>query len=186
MVRTMFSAISLGGLFFLNPATAQTLATTPAPTMYLQASTGDSHSKGLVVGATFPWQGASMALGTGALSIHFDGWVGSWRNQRRHVKRFDSTTLGFGPMLRWRGSEGASPLFMEIGVGVMYSHKTLYYNGKPMGSHWNFTPQAAVGSNFGSKNQHELSLRFFHASNAGIKKPNPGLDFIQLRYAHSF
>jgi hypothetical protein len=31
-----------------------------------------------------------------------------------------------------------------------------------------------------------VGLRLSHVSNAGIKEPNPGENFLQLRYARSF
>ena len=34
--------------------------------------------------------------------------------------------------------------------------------------------------------RHELALRLQHFSNAGIKHPNPGENFVQLRYAQGF
>jgi hypothetical protein len=42
----------------------------------------------------------------------------------------------------------------------------------------------AVGRMFGAERQHELVLRLEHFSNAGIDHPNPGENFVQLRYAH--
>ncbi len=50
----------------------------------------------------------------------------------------------------------------------------------------NFVSQPGVGRSFGSDGRHKLSLRFQHYSNAGIKSPNPGEDFLQLRYAWRF
>ena len=34
--------------------------------------------------------------------------------------------------------------------------------------------------------QEKLALRIQHFSNGSIKKPNPGENFIQLRYSHSW
>ena len=51
---------------------------------------------------------------------------------------------------------------------------------------FNFGDHLAVGRNFGQRSEHELSLRLQHFSNGGIKHPNPGEDFIQLRYAYRF
>jgi lipid A 3-O-deacylase len=41
----------------------------------------------------------------------------------------------------------------------------------------------AIGRRFGASKEHEVMLRLQHFSNAGIKHPNPGEDFLQLRYA---
>ena len=39
---------------------------------------------------------------------------------------------------------------------------------------------------FGEQKLNEISLRFEHHSNAAIKQPNPGENFLQLRYARRF
>ncbi|WP_240621911.1 acyloxyacyl hydrolase [Alteromonas alba] len=39
---------------------------------------------------------------------------------------------------------------------------------------------------FGNNNEHHVAVRYFHYSNAGFKKPNPGLDFIALSYQREF
>jgi lipid A 3-O-deacylase len=43
-----------------------------------------------------------------------------------------------------------------------------------------------VGRSFGADRRHELSLRVSHFSNCGIETPNPGENFLQLRYATKF
>lgn len=43
-----------------------------------------------------------------------------------------------------------------------------------------------LGVSLGAQRRHELLLRLQHVSNAGLKQPNPGLNFLQLRYALHF
>ena len=50
----------------------------------------------------------------------------------------------------------------------------------------NFSDNIGVGRSFGARDEHEVSLRWQHTSNAGIRKPNPGQDLILVRYAHAF
>jgi hypothetical protein len=57
---------------------------------------------------------------------------------------------------------------------------------KEFGTRFNFVDTAGVGRSFGAQRKHELGLRLVHMSNAGIKEPNPGENFLQLRYAASF
>ena len=38
----------------------------------------------------------------------------------------------------------------------------------------------------GTQGHHEINLRLVHVSNGGIRKPNPGQDFGQLRYVYWF
>ena len=68
----------------------------------------------------------------------------------------------------------------------MLSHKHFYASDERMASRWNFASLLGLGMNWGPRQEHELSLRLQHASNAGVKEPNPGVNFLLLRYAHAF
>ncbi len=107
-------------------------------------------------------------------------------NKDLNNHRFTTPALGIGPSLRWRGRQGTSPWFVEAGTGIMATGKRLYNDGQRMGTRFNFASHVGVGMNFGHQRAHELSLRLQHASNAGIQNPNPGINFVQLRYAHAF
>jgi len=50
----------------------------------------------------------------------------------------------------------------------------------------NFGDHLAVGRTFGGRAEHDLAARFQHFSNAGIRQPNPGENFLQLRYSRRF
>lgn len=171
------------GLLWAASALAQTA---PAPTMYLQAGAGDHNSAALTVGATFPWGNWSWSLGSGTVRGHWDAYVGGWSGKDLSDHRFTTAVIGIGPSLRWRGAQGTSPWFFEAGTSLMVSNKYFYNGDERMGTRWNFASHLGLGRNFGSASQHELSLRVQHASNAGIKKPNPGINFLQLRYARAF
>jgi len=43
-----------------------------------------------------------------------------------------------------------------------------------------------IGRRFGDRGRHEISMRVEHFSNGSIKKPNPGENFLQLRYTRYF
>jgi len=43
-----------------------------------------------------------------------------------------------------------------------------------------------VGFNFGEQRQQEVALRLQHFSNAGLHNPNPGENFLEVRYAWRF
>ena len=50
----------------------------------------------------------------------------------------------------------------------------------------NFSDNLGLGRTFGARGEQELSLRWQHTSNGGIRKPNPGQDLLLVRYAHAF
>ena len=169
-----------------SSALAQTASQRFERSLYVQVGTGDSSSRALVLGMTHPWSATAWRLAGGTVRGHWDGWVGAWRNQDGRGDSFYAAVLGAGPSLRWRGQQGASPWFAELGTSVMVSSKHLYNSGRRMGTRWNFASHLGVGMHLGHRQAHEISLRLQHASNAGIKKPNPGLNMVQLRYARAF
>lgn len=155
-------------------------------TWYVQGGLGEDSSRALVVGTTRPWQREAWNMGSGQIRGHWDAWLGGWSNRDLNQHRFTTPALGIGPSLRWRGDAGRSPWFAEVGTAIMVTGKTLYNSGTRMGTRWNFASHIGIGTNFGAQQNQQLTLRLQHASNAGIKRPNPGLDFVQLRYARTF
>lgn len=168
------------------PVLAQPIPSNPSPTMYLQAGAGDDSSRALVLGVTLPWKSWSWSLGSGQVRGHWDLYAGAWSGRDLAQQRFHTAVFGGGPSLRWRGQQGASPWFLEAGTGLMVSNKHFYANHERMATRWNFASHIGLGMNWGLHQAHELSLRLQHASNASAKKPNPGVNFLLLRYAHAF
>jgi lipid A 3-O-deacylase len=86
---------------------------------------------------------------------------------------------GFNPFIvRWNFTSGKrlAP-FLELGGGVLFTNKDL-----PLASsNVNFTPQAAIGMNIFTRAKRAVSLdfRYEHISNAGLAKPNPGINTLQ-------
>jgi hypothetical protein len=89
-------------------------------------------------------------------------------------------------VLRYRFGRGGSDWFAEGGIGVSYFNGLYERDDKRFSTRFNFYDTLGVGRNFGARREHEVTLRVLHVSNGGIKKPNPGENFVQLRYGHSF
>lgn len=90
------------------------------------------------------------------------------------------------PTLRMQLSQGRSPWFFEVGVGASWMDQKFITPRKEFSTQWNFYDVLGVGYSFGGRHAQELGARWVHVSNAGIKKPNPGQDFLQLRYVARF
>ena len=182
--RRIHGAVAIASLLTGAAAFAQSMDS--RPTWYLQAGSGDESAHTLVLGATLPWKNWSSRIASGQVTGHWDAWIGGWSNKNLQRDRFTTPALGIGPSLRWRGLDGQSPWFWEAGTAVMVTGKRLYNSEQRMGTRWNFATHIGAGMNFGPQRSRELSLRGQHAANAGIKKPNPGLNLVQLRYAQAF
>ncbi|WP_228529781.1 acyloxyacyl hydrolase [Diaphorobacter caeni] len=166
-----------------QPSTSADLS--QAPSIYLQGSGADGGTHAATVGMTLPWNGWSYDLWGGqvrgfwdiyATRLSFDGIHGHDR----------SWMLGLTPTLRWRAYNGSSPWFVQAGIGLSYMTDRYITVHKEFSTSFNFASHLGVGYSFGEQRRHELQLRVEHISNAGIKHPNPGENFAQLRYAYHF
>jgi lipid A 3-O-deacylase len=153
--------------------------------VYLQWGS-NSESPGtsaLTIGATAPMLPGREFLGA---RLHWDGFVSQWRGDNSAGVRASYTQLGLMPTARWRFSEGRSAWFADAGLGITYLDGEYSTPDHTFSTRWNFTQRVALGRSFGEQGRHELSLALQHFSNAGIEKPNPGENFISLRYAMRF
>lgn len=96
------------------------------------------------------------------------------------------TQLAAIPVLRYRFADGGSAWFVEGGIGATVTSSVFRSRDKHFSTAFNFGDHVGLGYAFGAARKDEVVLRAEHFSNAGIKHPNPGENFLQLRYAHYF
>ncbi len=140
------------------------------------------HQTTIGVIGPLPW--TSQFAGT-KVTTYGDGYISQWRASAAGGDR-SYTQLAFVPSARFRFDDGASRWFADAGIGVSYLDDIYATPRHSFSTRFNFTEFIALGRSFGDDNRHEVSLRIQHYSNAGIKKPNPGENFLQLRYAVKF
>ena len=92
------------------------------------------------------------------------------------------TAYGFGlnPFaLKWNFVPRHNVMpYIDIGGGTLFSNDKV----PPGTSHVNFTTSGAIGAHFlRSKYNWSVELRFMHISNAGLIRPNPGINTLQVR-----
>lgn len=152
-------------------------------TVFAQAGVGDQSTQAYLLGASWdwPWQ---RSVGIGSLGAYFEGAFGRWttRNDAAHATAWP-TQIDATPVLRFHPVSPLNHWFAEIGVGANYIVPVFRSGHKRFSTEFNFGDHAALGRQFGSRGRQELSLRIEHFSNAGIDHPNPGENFVQLRYA---
>jgi lipid A 3-O-deacylase len=93
-----------------------------------------------------------------------------------------NTAYGFGVnpfALKWNfATHGSVVPYVDLGGGTLFTNTKV-----PEGtSHVNFTTSGALGAHF-LRGKYNLSaeIRFMHISNAGISRPNPGINTVQVR-----
>lgn len=167
---------------------------------------------GLSAAHAFDWKpdGASLQVGAGGKGTTMAGvgivWDWDFQRMRRKAELTAHTELMFNhwrgnaaggghetltqvvvlPSLRMRLDRGASPWFIELGIGASWMDQNFATPHKRFGSRWNFYDMMGIGRSFGGEHEHEVNLRWVHVSNAGFRQPNPGQDFLQVRYVRRF
>jgi hypothetical protein len=126
----------------------------------------------------------SYGLGAGRLGLYFEVSLGRWRATLEDGSTSSAwvSQIGITPVLRWTKPAHGSPWFAEIGVGANVLTPIYRSGDKSFSTAFNFGDHLALGRTFGVRDQHEIAVRLQHFSNAGIKHPNPGEDFVQIRY----
>ncbi|SAL57841.1 deacylase [Caballeronia arvi] len=115
-----------------------------------------------------------------------EGHVGYWHSTLDYATNPDIWEFGVTPMLRFVKSSGYFRPFIEIGVGVrLLSHAriTPFFTASTA---FQFSDVVGVGMIFGEKQSYQAGFRYQHLSNAGIKEPNPGINFSQLYLQYNF
>jgi hypothetical protein len=152
--------------------------------MFLEVGGADHSTYAATAGLVWPWAWKSVRLG-GELTASTEVFASYW-SARAASGRQSFTQVGIVPLLRYRFSGGSSPWFVEGGIGISLLNEVYRTPHKQFGSSGNFYDVLAVGRSLGDARSQELSLRLTHMSNADIKRPNPGENFLQLRYGMKF
>jgi lipid A 3-O-deacylase len=182
--RLIAALLGIGiGLSCVGEAAAQ--AFTHPSAAFVQSGSAQG-TRALTVGLSwdlpYRWR-----LGPGELSSYLEASYAYWQIQSAdraglsHLSQF-----ALIPVLRYRPADGASPWFFEAGLGLTATSSVYRTRQKSFSTSFNFGTHLAVGRSFGERRQHEIALRLEHFSNAGIKHPNPGENFVQIRYTRRF
>lgn len=152
---------------------------------YAQWGAGE-HTRMHVIGATWDW-GWRKDFAWGHATGYWDASIGRWSSEHEGTRSSAWVTqLGVTPVLRLHPASWAPGVFLEGGIGVNVLNPIYRNRDKRFSTRFNFGDHLALGWQFGVQREHEVALRLQHFSNAGIKKPNPGENFVQLRYAYRF
>jgi hypothetical protein len=120
-------------------------------------------------------------------SVYLEGSVSRWQTRGgRATDHGVLTQLALVPVVRYRFDEGRSPWFVEGGIGATVSSSVYRNLDKHFSTAFNFGDHLGVGYAFGPARKDEIALHAEHFSNGGIKRPNPGQNFLELRYVHYF
>ncbi len=190
-LRHVSTALWIGAAAaFTAPVQAMALAPPRPAAGFVQVGASEdawSISGGLIWPSQWNWP---RRLASGRWTGHWEASAAAWvTTRRRHGQDTGgSAQVGLTPVLRWwpGGSDEASCAYLEGGIGLNLIVPVFRSAERRFSTWFNFGDHLACGCAFGPGRQHDLSLRFEHFSNASIRQPNPGENFVQLRYAWRF
>ena len=116
------------------------------------------------------FRGASWELGG-----YWDLSAGGWRNGEETI--YD---VGLTPVFRLEGTAPGSP-YLEAAIGFHLISDLQIDSERSFSTRFQFGDHVGIGRRFGPRERYDVSLRLQHLSNGGIRNPNPGIDFLQLR-----
>ena len=156
-------------------------------TMFAQAGgAADESTSAYALGANWNWN-RGRRLGRGYITGYTEASIGSWRTDaaaRGGARNYSQ--FGVTEVLRYFPGDGPHLWFAEIGVGANYITPVYQGEGKSFSTEFNFGDHLAVGRILGQQRLGSVALRLQHFSNGGIDAPNPGENFLQLRYTYQF
>lgn len=150
--------------------------------LFLQAGVAEEKTQAYVFGAAWDWPWRR-DLSSFTVSGYFEAAVGRWETEQDNTRGSAwATQIGLTPVLRFHPTGAARQWFAEIGVGANMILPLYRSSDKQFSTEFNFGDHFAIGRQFGKEGRHEISARIQHFSNGGIDHPNPGENFVQLRY----
>ena len=131
------------------------------------------------IGAQWKWdkrwlEGAEYHVGG-----YWDAQIGYW-NGATDIADFSLT-----PTFRLERNQGYG-LYAEGAIGFHYLSSRNVTSTKQPSTNFEFGDHLGVGYRFGDQGRYDVQLRFQHLSNAGIKHPNPGINFTLVRFQYHF
>jgi len=151
----------------------------------LSVQIGRSPDKTNVLAVGAVWDSRWRAGQRVAFSAYGEVMLSHWRADAIGGGHQSLQQLTLLPVLRIQ-PRAESPFFFDIGIGASYLGTDYATSDKRFSTRWNFYDVLGAGYRFGPSGKHEIGLRLVHVSNAGLRHPNPGEEFVMLRYATRF
>jgi lipid A 3-O-deacylase len=178
-MKHFISTIFVGGVFGLAALPAQAVNG-----VSIELGTGDSTDMGRV-GVQWDWNKRWLQTGEWHVGGYWEASIGRWHRDTNAVgQNSNLTDVGFTPVFRFQRNDLKGP-YAEAAVGFHWLSRT-QIGDKRMSTQFQFGDHLGAGYRFGDKGQYDLGFRYQHLSNGGIKRPNNGINFSQVRLQYHF
>jgi hypothetical protein len=122
------------------------------------------------------WKQESAWLARHNWQLYWDASLGGWYSETGTV-----LDLGLTPVLRH--ARHARGVYFEAGIGGHLLSDSNVSRNLSLSTRFQFGDQLGIGYRF---ERYDLAVSFQHLSNAGIRNPNPGVNFLLLRLQYHF
>lgn len=127
-------------------------------------------------------------IGGWRLNNYWQGAVAAWDWDETGNGRDHLVDVGADAVLRLQKETawvGTLTPFIEAGLGLHWLSQS-ELDELQLSSHYHFASQFGIGFAFGEKRDIDFSWHIQHLSNAGLKEPNPGINFSILKIGYRF
>lgn len=129
------------------------------------------------LGLAWNWDARWWERGGWHLGAYWELQLGEWNNG--HNTRDVSLT----PVFRYQRSSGEVRPYLEAAIGFHMLSDLNISRRRFFSTRFQYGDHLGVGVRLG---RHDLGVRLQHVSNGGLARPNPGINFLLLRYQRHF
>jgi lipid A 3-O-deacylase len=155
-----------------------------ADSISLEAGSGNK-TRVIRLGAQWAWDAEWNILDNARLSGYWDVSLAYWHGTRHKDNPSSDQNLaaiGITPVFRLT-PKGAYGAYVELGIGGPHVLSELYDNNRrQLSTNLQFGSHLGLGYIF--SNKLDAAIRYQHYSNASIKKPNDGVNFLIFRLSY--
>lgn len=139
------------------------------------------------IGAGWDWGKQWFTDGEWLVTGFWEASIGTWRGNSTVGNNRTITDIGVTPVFRLQQKNmGSFAPYAEAAIGFHMISPTFIYANRQFGSAFQFGDHLGLGVRFGERRQFDFAYRYQHLSNGGIKQPNQGINFSQVRFAYRF
>lgn len=160
---------------------AQTLAADSVMLETGRSFTRDHSIEITRLGFTWDWRRQWSLTERWTVGGYWETSVGHWRGGGR-LAPHETWDFAAGPVLRLSGVGGSGWLpYAEAGLGLHWLSNRRFSDSMRSGTQYQFGLTLGAGVRFGKEGRYDLGWRVRHLSNAGIRMPNYGVNFSEVR-----
>jgi lipid A 3-O-deacylase len=108
--------------------------------------------------------------------LYWDASLGGWYSET-------GTVLDIGLTPVFRHARHPRGVYFDAGIGFHMLSGSRVSRDLTLSTRFQFGDHLGIGYRFA---HYDLGMRFQHLSNAGLRNPNPGINFLQLRLQYHF